>query len=53
MDVCSLTCTNICISIGENETIANAVRVMSIAGINHLLAIGEKGIVGTLRRRLA
>jgi len=48
MDVCSLTGTNICISIGENETIANAVRVMSVAGVSHLLIVGLEGIVGTL-----
>ena len=48
MDVCSLTGTQVCISVDENETIANAVRVLAIAGISHLLVIGEKGVSGTL-----
>jgi predicted transcriptional regulator len=48
MDVCSLTGTRVCISLNEDETIANAVRVLSIAGISHLLVIGESGVSGTL-----
>jgi predicted transcriptional regulator len=48
MNVCSLTGTRVCISLNEDETIANAVRVLSIAGISHLLVIGESGVSGTL-----
>jgi len=48
MNVCSLAGAQVCISVGENESIANAVRVLSIAGISHLLVIGEKGVTGTL-----
>jgi CBS domain-containing protein len=48
MDVCSLNGTRVCISLNENETIANAVRVLSMAGISHLLVIGESGLSGTL-----
>ena len=48
MDVCSLTGTQVCISVDEEESVANAVRVLAIAGISHLLVIGEKGVSGTL-----
>jgi predicted transcriptional regulator len=48
MDACSLIGTRACISLNENETIANAVRVLSIAGISHLLVIGKSGVSGTL-----
>ncbi|MDQ1281419.1 MAG: hypothetical protein QG670_2684 [Thermoproteota archaeon] len=48
MNVCSLTGAQVCISVDENESVANAVRVLSIAGISHLLVIGEKGVAGTL-----
>jgi CBS domain-containing protein len=48
MEVCGLTGTNVCISLGEEDTVANAVRVMAVAGIDHILISGEGGIVGTL-----
>jgi CBS domain-containing protein len=48
MQACGLTGTQACISISEDETIANAIRVMSMSGIDHILVIGEKGVVGTL-----
>ena len=48
MEACGLTGTNVCISLGEEDTIANAIRVMAVAGINHILISGENGIVGTL-----
>ena len=48
MEACSLTGTNVCISLGEEDTVANAVRVMAVAGIDHILISGEGGIVGTL-----
>ena len=48
MEACGLTGTNVCISLGEEDTVANAVRVMAVAGIDHILISGEGGIVGTL-----
>jgi CBS domain-containing protein len=48
MEACGLTGTNVCITLGEDDTIANAVRVMAVTGIDHILISGEGGIVGTL-----
>lgn len=48
MEACGLTGTNVCISLGEEDTVANAVRVMAVAGIDHIIISGEGGIVGTL-----
>lgn len=48
MDVCGLTGTQVCISLGEDDTIVNVIRVMAIAGISHLLIIGVEGVAGTL-----
>jgi CBS domain-containing protein len=48
MEACGLTGTNVCITLGEDDTIANAVRVMAVTGINHILISGEGGVVGTL-----
>ncbi len=48
MDVCSLTGTKVCIGISENETVANAIRVLSMAGITHLLINDKNGVIGTL-----
>jgi len=48
MEACGLTGTQVCISLGEDETIANAIRVMAIAGIDHILIVGGEGVVGTL-----
>jgi predicted transcriptional regulator len=48
MNVCSLTGARVCIGLNENETIANAIRVLSMAGISHLLISGENGVSGTL-----
>jgi predicted transcriptional regulator len=48
MNLCSLTGARGCIGLDENETIANAIRVLSMAGISHLLISGESGVSGTL-----
>ena len=48
MKACGLTGTNMCIVLGENDSVANAIRVMAISGINHILIINDKGICGTL-----
>jgi len=48
MEACGLTGTNVCISLGEEDTVANAVRVMAVAGIDHIIISGEGGLVGTL-----
>jgi predicted transcriptional regulator len=48
MNVCSLTGVRVCISLDENESVANAVRVLSMAGISHLLVMSEDGVSGTL-----
>jgi CBS domain-containing protein len=48
MEACGLTGTQLCLSLGEEDTIANAIRVMAMAGIDHLLIVGEDGVAGTL-----
>ena len=48
MEACGLSGTNVCITLGEDDTVANAVRVMAVAGIDHILISGEGGVVGTL-----
>ncbi len=48
MEACGLTGTNVCITLGEDNTIANAIRVMAVTGLDHILISGEGGVVGTL-----
>jgi CBS domain-containing protein len=48
METCGLTGTNVCITLGEDDTIANAIRVMAVTGLDHILISGEGGVVGTL-----
>ena len=48
MEACGLTGTNMCIVLGEEDTVADAVRVMAISGVDHILIVGQKGIAGTL-----
>ena len=48
MEACGLTGTNVCITLSEDDSIANAVRVMAVTGIDHILISGEGGVVGTL-----
>ena len=32
----------------KDDTVADAMRVMAISGVDHILIIGEDGIAGTL-----
>jgi predicted transcriptional regulator len=48
MEACGLSGTNVCITLGEDDTIANAIRVMAVTGLDHILISGEGGVVGTL-----
>jgi CBS domain-containing protein len=48
MEACGLTGTNVCISLGEDDKLANAIRVMAVTGLDHILINGEGGVVGTL-----
>jgi CBS domain-containing protein len=48
MEACGLTGTNVCITLGQEDTVANAVRVMAVAGIDHILISGQGGVIGTL-----
>ena len=48
MEACGLTGANMCIVLGEDDTVANAMRVMAIGGVDHILIIGDDGIAGTL-----
>lgn len=49
MTSCELGGTNPCIQIHEEKTIEDAIKLMEISRIHHLLVIGDKGqIVGTI-----
>jgi len=48
MEACGLSGTNVCITLGEEDTIVSAIRVMAITGIDHILISGTNGITGTL-----
>lgn len=48
MEACGLTGPNMCIVLGETNTVADAMRVMAISGIDHILIVGDEGITGTL-----
>ncbi|MFH1178895.1 MAG: CBS domain-containing protein [Candidatus Bathyarchaeota archaeon] len=48
MEACGLTGANMCIVLGEEDTAANAMRVMAISGVDHILIIGDDGVSGTL-----
>ncbi len=48
MEACGLTGTNMCIVLGEEDKAADAIRVMAMAGVDHILIIGDNGVSGTL-----
>lgn len=48
MQACGLTGTNMCIVLGEDDKAADAIRVMAIGGVDHILIIGDEGVTGTL-----
>ncbi len=48
MEACGLSGTNVCIRVDEGDTIANAIRVMTMVGTGNLLVTGREGVVGTL-----
>jgi len=48
MQACGLTGANMCIVLGEDDKAADAIRVMAIGGVDHILIVGDEGIAGTL-----
>ena len=48
MEACGLTGTNMCIVLGEEDKAADAMRVMAMAGVDHILIVGDNGVSGTL-----
>lgn len=48
MEACGLTGTNMCIVLGEEDKAADAIRVMAMSGVNHILIVGNDGVSGTL-----
>ena len=48
MEACGLTGSNMCIILGEDDKAADAIRVMAIGGVDHILIVGDEGVVGTL-----
>ena len=48
MEACGLTGTHMCIVQEQDNTVADAMRVMAISGVDHILILGDNGIAGTL-----
>ena len=48
MKACGLTGPNMCIVLGENDKAVDAIRVMAIGGVDHILIVSDEGVVGTL-----
>ena len=48
MEACGLTGTDLCISLWEDDTVANAIRLMAVGGVDHILVLGTGGVVGTV-----
>jgi CBS domain-containing protein len=48
MEACGLTGTNMCIVLGEDDKAADAIRVMAMSGVDHILIVGDSGVSGTL-----
>ena len=48
MEACGLTGTDLCISLWEDDTIANAIRLMAVGGVDHILVLGTGVVVGTI-----
>lgn len=48
MEACGLVGTNVCITLGEDDVVVNAIRTMAVTGLDHILISGEGGVVGTL-----
>jgi CBS domain-containing protein len=48
MQSCGLMSTNMCVVIGVDDVVANAIRVMAISGMDHILVVDEDGVAGTV-----
>jgi predicted transcriptional regulator len=48
MEACGLTGFDMCIVLSEDDNAADAIRVMAVSGIDHILIYDENGITGTL-----
>ncbi len=48
MQACGFTGTNMCVVLGEDDKAADAIRVMAIGGVDHILIVGDEGVSGTL-----
>jgi predicted transcriptional regulator len=48
MEACGLTGKNNCIVLREENSVADAIRVMAISGVEHILIVKNTGIAGTL-----
>ncbi len=48
MEACGLTGNGRCIALGEEDRAADAIRVMAVSGVDHILIVGKDGVSGTL-----
>lgn len=48
MEACGLTGATSCIALGEEDKAVDAIRVMAVSGVDHILIVNEKGVSGTL-----
>ena len=48
MKACGIMGFDMCVVLNENDNVEEAVRVMTVSGLDHVLIYGEDGITGTL-----
>ncbi len=48
MEACGLTGSNMCIVLSKDNTVAEAMRVMAISGVDHILIVDDDGVAGTV-----
>ena len=48
MEACGLTESKMCITLSKDNSVADAMRVMAISGIDHILITNANSPVGTI-----
>ena len=47
-EACALTGTNMCIVLGQEDKATDAIRVIAMSGVDHILIVSDNGVSGTL-----
>jgi CBS domain-containing protein len=48
MQSCGLMSTDMCVVIDADDIVVNAIRVMAVSGMDHILVVDKDGVAGTL-----